>query len=233
MKRKCLQVFWARDTFEYMVNDNNTMKPKHALEFVGGLSSPSKMPCHGYSISAKRCITGQKLRNVVNSICSKCYALKGHYAFPIVQNALQKRLDSIASPLWVEAMIIVILKKEKSGFFRWHDSGDLQSVEHLKKIVDVCNGTPAIKHWLPTREFGIVGQFVRNGGIIPENLTVRFSALTFDGAPPISAAKNLGVQVSSASKENFNCPASKQGNACADCRACWNKNTFNITYKRH
>ena len=35
-----------------------------ALEIVGGLSSPSKMPCHGYSIPAQKCMTGSKLRNV-------------------------------------------------------------------------------------------------------------------------------------------------------------------------
>jgi hypothetical protein len=209
------------------------MKTSEALEIIGGLSSPSKIPCYGYSIPANRCVTGQKLRNVENSICSKCYALKGHYTFSRVQNALERRFVSLSSPLWVEAMTVAINSKEKSGFFRWHDSGDLQSVEHLENIVKVCNGTPNIQHWLPTREYGIVGAFVRAGGVIPKNLTVRFSALTFDGNPPLSAARNLGVQVSSASKENFTCPASKQSNTCGNCRVCWNKEVENVIYKKH
>ncbi len=209
------------------------MTSTELLEFVGGLSAPSKMPCHGYSILARHCKTGAKLRDVKNSICSKCYALKGRYAFPNVQNALERRFASLDNPLWVQAMAMVINKKEKSGFFRWHDSGDLQSVAHLQKIVDVCNLTPTIKHWLPTREYGMVADFVRGGGVIPSNLTIRFSALTFDGAAPVSAAKRLGVQVSSASATGFNCPASTTGNKCADCRACWNKETFDVTYKKH
>lgn len=204
-----------------------------ALEIVGGLSEPSKMPCHSFSIPARHCLTGQKLRDIEGSICSKCYALKGRYGFPNVQHALERRFEALNNPQWVSAMAWLLNNVERSGFFRWHDSGDLQSVEHLSRIVEVCNLTPNVKHWLPTREFGIVGNFIRGGGVIPENLTIRFSALMFDGEPPITAARNLGVQVSSASKENFTCPASKQENRCGDCRACWDKSHFNISYKKH
>ena len=55
------------------------MKIKDIESTVGTLSAPSKMPCFSFSIPAKLCITGQKLRDVKNSICSKCYALKGRY----------------------------------------------------------------------------------------------------------------------------------------------------------
>lgn len=209
------------------------MTSAELLEFVGGLSAPSKMPCHSYSIPARHCKTGMKLRNVENSICSKCYALKGRYAFPNVQNALDRRFASLDNPLWAQAMAMVITKKEKSGFFRWHDSGDLQSAAHLQKIVDVCNLTPTIKHWLPTREYGFVADFVRGGGVIPANLTIRFSALTFDGNAPASAAKRLGVQISSASKNFYTCPSSTTENKCADCRKCWDKNVWDVAYKKH
>ena len=51
------------------------------MESVGGLSAPSKMPCHGYSIPASRCKIGRKMRKVAGSICAICYALKGRYSF--------------------------------------------------------------------------------------------------------------------------------------------------------
>ena len=204
-----------------------------AIKFVGGLSSPSKMPCQGYSLDAKRCITGAKMAKVENSICSKCYALRGNYRYSNVTNAQERRYQALLSEKWVEAMICAINGSESSGFFRWHDAGDLQGVWHLEKIVAVCNGTPTIKHWLPTREFGFVGEFVRNGGIIPANLCIRFSALMFDGIPPIELANRAGVQVSGASKTDFTCPASKQENKCLSCRACWDKDKFNVTYKKH
>lgn len=209
------------------------MKIKEANQITGGLSSPSKMPCHGFSITAKACITGQKLRNVIGSICSKCYALKGRYGFPNVQKALETRLANLFHPDWVAAMSTLIHKKEKSGYFRWHDSGDLQSVLHLRNIVEVCMRTPNIQHWLPTREFSIVSEYVEEFGPLPKNLTVRLSALMFDGPAPVAVAKRLGLTTSGASKQDFSCPASKQDNKCGECRACWNPAVANVNYKAH
>jgi len=56
-------------------------------EQIGSLSSPSKMPCYSYSISARDCITGGKLVKLENSICHGCYALKGNYNFSNVKNS--------------------------------------------------------------------------------------------------------------------------------------------------
>ena len=67
---------------------------------VGSLSNPSKMPGFGYSTPAKDCQTGSKLAEIVNSICSICYAKKGRYVFPNVQNAMQYRLDSLNKIDW-------------------------------------------------------------------------------------------------------------------------------------
>jgi len=200
---------------------------------IGSLSEPSKMPCFSFSIPAKRCITGMKLREVENSICSKCYALKGRYAFANVQNALEQRFAGLSNPNWVSLMVEMISKREKSGFFRWHDSGDLQSVNHLAAIVEVARQLPAIKFWLPTREFSIVSNYLREN-VFPENLTVRLSALMFDAPAPSAIAQRLGLVTSGASSgADFDCPSSKQEGKCQACRACWDKNVTNVNYKRH
>lgn len=203
-----------------------------AVEITGGLSNPSKMPCYGFSIPAIKCITGMKLRKVVDSICSKCYAMKGMYGFPVVKNALMRRWEKLTHAEWVSAMAFLINKKEKSGFFRWHDSGDIQSVAHLAKIVEVCKLTPTVKHWLPTREYSFVSEYLAKNSF-PENLTVRLSALMLEGQPPVAIANRLGLTTSGVSKEGFTCPASKQNNECRDCRACWLKENANINYKQH
>ena len=203
------------------------------LDKVGGFSAPSKMPCHGYSIPASRCKTGRKMRKVQGSICAICYALKGRYGFPNVQNALERRFKTIRGKRWVADMVAAINRVEQSGFFRWHDSGDVQSVSHFKKICEIARLTPHIKYWLPTREFAFVREYLEKGGVIPDNLTVRFSALMVNGPAPESLAKRLGVQVSGACASAFTCPASKQGNVCGTCRACWSRETFNVTYKTH
>lgn len=208
------------------------MDKKIAVEIVGALSNPSKMPCYGFSIPAQKCITGMKLRSVENSVCSKCYALKGRYIFTNVKNALMRRFNNLENPRWVEAMAFLINNVEKSGFFRWHDSGDIQSVAHLSRIVEVCKLTPSVKHWLPTREYGIVSQFLQANSF-PKNLVVRLSAYMLEGQPPISLANKLGLTTSGVSKTGFTCPAPKQNNACVNCRACWNPNVENINYKQH
>jgi len=173
------------------------------------------------------------MRKVENSICSICYALKGRYSFPNVQNALERRYKTIRGKTWVADMVAAINAVERSGYFRWHDSGDLQSLSHFGNICAIARLTPHVKYWLPTREFAFVRVFIEKGGVIPENLTVRFSALMVDGAAPETLAKRCGVQVSGACETAFSCPASKQGNVCGSCRACWNRDTFNVTYKTH
>lgn len=211
------------------------MNTKEAIQIVGGLSSPSKMPCHGYSIPATTCVTGQKLAKTKGTVCSQCYAMKGFYRMQNVQSALERRFESLSHPDWIEAMVIVIGDGEKSGYFRWHDSGDLQSLGHLEAICEIADKLPEIKFWLPTREYSIVSEYVAKNGEFPSNLTVRLSALKINATPPTSVANRLGVQTSSVSdsESGFSCPSSRQGNKCLNCRSCWDKNTPNVTYRLH
>ena len=211
---------------------------------VGGLSKPSKMPCHGYSIPARHCHVGKKMAKVKDSICSVCYALKGRYAFPNVQNALDKRFDAISKPKWVKNMIELISRKEKSGYFRWHDSGDIQSVEHLEDIVEIAKALPQIQFWLPTREYNIVREFQTKhwprsyGGALavrkafPHNLTVRLSGLMLDGEPPNATQNPHDLPTSGAIEKGYDCPAPDQGNKCLDCRLCWSLKSH-INYRKH
>ena len=205
---------------------------KEAESIVGTLSKPDKMPCYSYSIPAWFCKIGMKMRKVIGSICSKCYALKGHYVFPNVKAAQEKRFHSLIDPRWVSVMTFLIQRKEKSGFFRWHDAGDLQDSSHLQNIITIAENLPEINFWLPTREYNIVNEYIRKNGREPENLTVRLSSLMFDG--DVTKRQNpFDLPTSGASKEGFNCPSSKQGNKCLDCRACWDKAIPNIIYKEH
>lgn len=198
------------------------MTAQQAWNLIGGLSSTSKMPCFGYSIPAKNCKTGAKLQKQKknNTVCSGCYALRGNYRFPAIQAVLKKRLKSISNPLWVEAMALAISSNDSTGYFRWHDSGDLQSVSHLAKTCQVAVKLPKVKFWLPTREYAIVREYCKNN-FIPPNLTVRLSAHIIDGPMPLALASQTGCGVSGVSRVASNCPAPSQGNRCLTCRACW------------
>ena len=205
---------------------------KQITQEIGSLSNPSKMTGHCYSIPAKNCITGGKLSKVKNSICSICYAKKGRYGFKNVSDAMEKRLNSLNRSDWVDKIVLLIQKKEKTGFFRWHDSGDIQGTWHLEKIAEVAKRLHHIKFWLPTREYAFVMEWMKYSKV-PKNLTIRLSAYMIDGKPPTSLAKKLGLSTSGVSENSFNCPASKQDNECGSCRACWDNSIENVNYKKH
>ena len=199
------------------------MKTSEAWTIVGGLSKPGKMPGWSIGIPAKECKTGAKLQKVPGSVCFDCYAMKGCYVFKVVQDAQYRRLKAIYTAPWVQAMAHLINSK-KPDVFRWHDSGDVQDLEHLNKIYEVCRLTPGKRHWMPTREAWIKDHLDR----APANLVIRFSAPMVDQAAPASWPHTSTVVTAQAT-----CPAPHQGNECKDCRNCWNKEIKNISYGQH
>ena len=208
---------------------------KTALIEVGGLSKPSKMPSYSYNLPAKECNVGSKLRKVKGSVCHGCYALKGMYVFPSVQKALYKRMDLMNNNSnWIGAMSwLVNWYGKKVSYFRWHDSGDLQSLQHLCKIVKVVKNTPTVTHWLPTREVSIVKEYKEKFGEFPDNLIVRISATMINGLPHKFHKHSSTVVTASEIASNWVCPSNKQGNKCMDCRACWDKNVSDVSYIKH
>ena len=199
------------------------MLKKEAHKITGGLSKPSKMPGPCFNLPASRCITGAKLVKIPGSVCAGCYALKGRYRFGNVQKALERRRQALTSPQWVEAMVVLVSGNE---FFRWHDSGDLQSLEHLKNIFEVCRRTPNTRHWRPTREAQILKQVQPED--VPKNLIIRFSSHMIDQGP-VKAWPWTSTVVT----QDKTCPAAEQNNTCGSCRACWNRDVKNIAYGKH
>lgn len=216
--------------------DVSAWRVKDLESYVGGLSNPSKMPGYGYSLPAAECKTGTKLRGVEGSTCSGCYAMKGRYAFRNVSDALYRRLASLELELWPEAMAELISRKG-GEYFRWHDSGDIQSLAHLERIVRVCELTPAVKHWLPTREYRIVQSYLARYGRFPANLNVRLSAHMIGGHVPTFPKLAGLVTVSTVSRAGesggHHCPAPQQGNSCGSCRACWSPDVGHVDYHLH
>ncbi len=211
-----------------------------AWEIVGGLSTPTKMPCFSYNLPAYACITGSELAKIEGTTCNKCYANKGWYNMPWVRDKMTYRLFSINHPMWTESMIYLI-QYLNQPFFRWHDSGDLQSIEHLDRICQVAWGTyfpedklVNTKYWLPTSEWGMVEKYVADMRmLIPPNLKIVLSGKKIDDRPPVELAKRLGVYVSMVSSKTRTCPAPDQLNKCQGCRKCWDDDVFSVVYGLH
>ena len=206
---------------------------KAAKECAGTLGKPSKMPGYAYGISAFNCKTGSKLANVKGSVCEGCYARKANYKYPSVVLAHQKREANLGSKEWQQAMVLQI---EKSGteYFRWHDSGDLQSTGHLKAIVNIALALPNVKFWLPTKEKGMLATAKRAGLVIPENLTIRLSAAMVDSDKVNSdLTGNVSLVQDKTELAGFHCKAPEQNGKCESCRACWNKEVAVVAYPAH
>lgn len=230
------------------------MTIREAEAIAGALGKTSKMPGRSYGISATLCHTGSKLRDVPGSVCSGCYALTDWYRSwrPLLQGH-RRRYEGLFDPRWCDAMVRMIsaaCTPPDDLFFRWHDSGDLQGVWHLAKIVTVCERTPQVTHWLPTREYGYVAKF-RENHAIPPNLTIRLSAHMIDTEPVIPPELLLQLAdlpmstVSSVSlirtehqivegKGSVECRAVEaRDNQCGACRACWDPRVRSVNYPQH
>lgn len=233
-----------------------------AVEAPGGFSRPVKMPCAAWSIPATECRVGSRLREVAGSTCASCYARKGMYVMPHVRAAMGRRWDTlqlalrdhVAADTWVAEFVAALTRRlelrERRGrpgrddgrYFRWHDSGDLQSVGHLRLVVRVCEATPDVAHWLPTREVGIVRNFLRAGGVIPPNLAVRLSVARVGAEVPNGWAELIAhprVTASGVIPRNGgsvvgmdSCAAPTQDGECRACRACWDP-TKAVAYHAH
>ena len=199
------------------------MKVKEAKEITGSMTRTSKMPGLSYSLPAWECQTGAKLRLVPTSPCFGCYALKGNYTrYPAIKAAQYVRLKSLEDQRWIAAMVAQVIRQK---FFRWHDAGDVQSHEHMAKILEVARLTPDTQHWMPTQE----RPYLPDPAVVPDNMIIRLSAARIDG----SAGNAWSHSSSVVTDGSETCVSGKQGNQCLDCRACWNKDIKNISYGKH
>ena len=211
------------------------MKIKEIEKKIGTLSNPSKMPSYAWGISAKSCVTGSKLAKIKGTICNKCYALKGHYAFKNVFDAHEIRRKAIELNEWVDYMAELLTLKYKNldktrRYHRWFDSGDLQSFGHMMKIFEVCELTPHIRYWLATREYQFIKDIKEKD--VPKNLCLRVSAIKVDSPPPKFWKWTSGVHKDKPAVGQ-ECPAYKQGGECKSCRSCWSRKVKQVSYKEH
>ena len=225
------------------------MSVKEATSIVGGKGNADKMPGRTWGISAWDCYVGEKLSQIKGSVCEKCYARTNFYRMSNVKNAHARRKASLSNPQWVPAQVVVTAKE---SYFRWFDSGDLQSMSMLIKIVAVACMNPHVNYWLPTKEYAIVSKYRKMRGYVPPNLVIRVSApminqrlnskygLTsmvitdghkVDSDVSICDAAHTykdGRKAVTITKDN-----KKQLGHCGDCRKCWDPTNKTTAYPIH
>jgi len=221
---------------------------KHAKSFGVVTKGNSKIHGSTFSTSPFACNVGSKLVNVKGSTCEKCYAIKLAKVYPSAKDSWENNLSLWLKALdtdpmaWVGSISFQIMNESKrkakrglkgANLHRWFAAGDLPNLDALRAIVLVAKATPNVKHWLPTREQGIVSKYLAtNPEGFPENLTVRVSAAMVDGEPLDKFPCTSTVHKEQDAK-GFECPAYKNGGSCGDCTACWSSKVKNVSYKIH
>lgn len=222
--------------FEGSVGDTDGLSVDDACALVGGLSRTAKMPCHSWGVPVAACKLGAVLARREGSVCRGCYARRGNYLWPTVRRAQERRFERASYPGWVDAMTVLVQWQARVNcqpYFRWFDSGDLQSVGMLERIAQVAAATPEIRHWLPTREYQVVRTYLERSEV-PANLTVRVSAHDVDARPPRVAKLPTSTVHLHEPPHGFVCPAYQaKPVSCFTCRACWDPGVVNVSYQYH
>jgi hypothetical protein len=117
-------------------------------------------------------------------------------------------------------------------YFRWFDSGDLQSRKHAYIIAAIVRQTPNVSHWLPTREPDFIDKVTW-----PDNMTVRLSSNIIDEDRPQDydgwhwPTAALHTKPGELPNDRYiECQSKLLGAyICQTCRDCWNPD-LDISY---
>lgn len=105
----------------------------------------------------------------------KCYAKRMEKLRKNVRAAYKNNLDILVNNpavYWreVEAAIMT------AHFFRFHVSGDIPDSTYFEHMVDIASRNAHCEILCFTKKYEIVNAFLKNGGTLPANLHVLFSA---------------------------------------------------------
>lgn len=162
-----------------------------------------------------------------------CYAKKGNFIFDNVQKAYENNYHIyMDEPTSFEKQLITGIHYD--CFFRWHVSGDIINKEYFKMMVRVANKRKDVHFLAFTKKYAIVNSYLANGGKIPKNLKVVFSAwkgLEFDNRYklPVAYVRDDKDPDERITKAAFACPGS-----CTTCHHCFDINKRqSVVFHKH
>ena len=197
------------------------------------LSKASKMPCRSWSLVAREtCPASIDNKGELVPACRGCYAAGGNYRFKNVKAPREHNRQDWKRTEWVSDMVAEL---DNDRYFRWFDSGDMYSLGLAKKILQVMQETPWVKHWLPTR----MHKFAKFSSVISDmqalsNVVVRLSSDSVMGETIAGQTTSTIIPSAEDATETMTvCRAYERQGKCGSCRACWSKDTQVIAYPAH
>jgi len=196
------------------------------------LSKASKMPCRSWSLQAlDTCPASRDSTGALVPACSGCYATTGNYRFKNVRAPREHNRDDWKRDSWVDDMVSEL---DNDRYFRWFDSGDMYDVRLARKILEVCERTPWVKHWIPTRmyKFQKFGLVLARLQALP-NVVVRLSSDSITGETIQGATTSTIATLDTVPTDAVVCEAYTRAGKCDKCRSCWDKSVSVVAYIGH
>jgi len=185
---------------------------------------------------------------VQSEICKSCYAKSGPISYKNSKNLYMNNYETIQKrgldffEQWLEMAIV----NAETKYFRFHSVGDIFAYDYLQSILNVCQSLHYVNFWLPTHNYKLLRQAIRQNVKFPSNLSINISSIrgtnqAEKASKIISFAKKNGVNFyhaymvprkSKPQKNIFLCPASTgERKSCTLCRHCWTGG--NVQFAQH
>ena len=162
-----------------------------------------------------------------NAPCKNgCYALKGNWLFANVKESLNNNLKEFIDD--GEKFFNDIINYLNNNdiiyrFFRWFSAGDIVNNTFFRGMIKVAESCPQTKFLCFTKKFELVNNYLNNGGKLPNNLKIVFSA--WDNTFKVDNPHNLPMtyvyfkdKSRNADIPEFSIPCT---GSCKECKACW------------
>lgn len=167
---------------------------------------------------------------------SGCYARKGNFRFKNVQESMRRNYEEyIENPISYFKQIERAINNGMVSYlyFRWHAAGDIVDEQYFEKMVECANKLPNTHFLAFTKKFEIVNYYIQNGGIIPDNLVIVFSA--WGDAFKIDNPYSFPVAYVRLSEyETIPKNAEECSGDCTNCLKCWNiKKGQSVVFNKH
>ena len=168
-----------------------------------------------------------------------CYARKGRFRFRTVVDNMD--LNYALYQSYPDEYFKEIKKFLNNGFisyayFRWHAAGDIVDSSYFKGMVKVAEELPHTSFLAFTKKFEIVNEYIKNGGKIPENLNIVFSAWGADfklSNPYNFPVSHVRFKDPGRNIEIPSSAAECSGN-CSECLYCWTiKHGESVAFNAH
>ena len=218
---------WTREMkLDYYCNINDEITIATQNRKLGsqvcGLSMPNKITCDP------------------SVPCFKtCYCSKGNQAYANIYGTYLKNLRLYHEDPEFFDKITAYLRYSGYKYMRFFDSGDCPDLDFFKGIIKVCNENKKVKFLMYTKKYYIINNFIEQGGEIPKNLKIFFSAWDKEWNDTIPNPYGFSMAYVQFKDDNMKVDIPEDAFCCQDgtgccstCYKCWNTKK-DVYFKQH